>query len=199
MDALTIPNFLTLGRLVLTVFFFSAGLQNDWPWAFGLFVVAAVTDMVDGTIARLLNQKSRIGAIIDPAADKVMMLAGVTLLTINGTLPWWLMALIVGRDLYIVLGMFYLWQRTASIEIRPSMLSKMTTLAQILATSFGFAEATRAAGYHLPQWMTPFADALFGAIVAAAILTVTTAIQYTIIAVRILRRALETEEISREV
>lgn len=190
---MTIPNVITLGRMVLTVFFFSAGLQNAWLWAMILFVAAAVTDMIDGTIARLLNQKSRLGAIIDPAADKFMMLAGVTLLTINKTLPWWLMALIVGRDLYIVFGAFYLWYRDSLNELQPTILSKVTTLAQILTISFGFVKATIAAGYELPEWIIPFAQALPWAIIVTSILTIITAIQYTVIGLHLLRRKLGEE------
>lgn len=199
MHALTIPNVLTLGRMVLTVFFFSAGLQNEWPWALTLFVAAAVTDMVDGTIARLLNQKSRFGAIIDPAADKFMMLAGVSLLTIQETLPWWLMAIIVGRDLYIVLGLFYLWSRSANTKLSPSILSKMTTLSQILTISFGFAVATRSAGFYLPEWILFFADLLPWAIIAASVLTVASGVHYTVIGLRMLRRQVEKQGSEQEI
>ncbi len=198
MHALTIPNILTFGRMVLTVFFFSAGLQNDWPWALTLFVAAAVTDMIDGTIARLLNQKSRFGAIIDPAADKLMMLAGVSLLTIQEILPWWLMAIIVGRDLYIVLGLFYLWSRSANARLRPSILSKLTTLSQILTISFGFAVATRNAGFQLPEWILFFADALPWAIIAASVLTVASGFHYTAIGLRVLRSQVEKQEGEQE-
>lgn len=187
MTVLTIPNLLTLGRMVLTVFFFSAGLQNEWSWAMGLFIAAAVTDMVDGTIARLLHQKSQFGAFIDPIADKVMMLAGVSLLTIQGVLPWWLMALIVGRDLYIGLGAFYLVYRKAVTEVRPTIFSKMTTAAQIVAISLGFVSITYQSGFFLPGWIVSFAAYLSWAIILAAALTVVTAIQYTMIGTRLLR------------
>ncbi len=188
MPALTIPNLLTFGRMVLTVFFFSAGLQNDWPWALTLFVIAALTDMVDGTIARLLHQKSRFGAFMDPVADKLMMLAGVVLLTISGTLPWWLMALIVGRDLHISLGFLYLSYRSVPVEFRPTILSKLTTLFQILAIAFGFVVASLEAGFTLPAWILPFANFLPWVIIVTALLTAITAVQYTVIGLRMLRR-----------
>ncbi len=186
-SALTIPNILTFGRIVITVFFFSAGLQGDWPAALTFFVAAAVTDMVDGTLARILNQKTKLGAFIDPAADKLMMLAGVTLLTIDGTLPWWLMALIVGRDLYIVLGLYYLWYVGGKIAFKPLILSKLTTLSQILTISFGFVEATRSAGFEVWGWMHPFADFLLWMIGITTVLTIITTFQYTQVGLKILR------------
>src|SRR5436189_5443239 len=72
----TIPNILTLGRLIAVPVFIVASFGGHFMFAFVLFVVAALTDIVDGFIARRLNQRSKLGALLDPAADKIMMVAG---------------------------------------------------------------------------------------------------------------------------
>lgn len=197
MNILTIPNLLTLSRMILTVFFFSAGLQDEWTWALWLYAVAALTDMIDGTMARLLNQKSRVGAFLDPMADKLMMLGGVTLLTLQDIMPWWLTALIIGRDLIIVFGVFYLPHRGIEIEYRPTILSKLTTLLQILTIIVGLITAATLHGVRLPDPIT-MSMAYYGWIIAAtAVLTLVTAVQYSAIGIRLMKGKNEGEKADR--
>lgn len=187
MQPLTIPNVLTLSRILLTAFFFSAGLQNEWNWALWLYGIAAFTDMLDGAIARLLHQKSRLGAFLDPMADKLMMLGGVVLLSLQGILPWWLMALIIGRDMLIVFGVFYIQSRGIEIQYRPTLLSKGTTFSQILTIVVGLIVAAVNHGVSLPRFVT-FGLAYYPWILGVtAIMTLVTAVQYTTIGVRLLR------------
>lgn len=188
MPSLTIPNLLTFIRMVLTVFFVSAGLQSKWEWAMLLFAIAAFTDMIDGTVARLLKQRTHFGAFIDPMADKLMMLGGVMLLTVHRFLPWWFMALVVGRDLIIVGGLFYLMYRKISVEYRPTKLSKATTFFQILTIVLGMLTAVQATWQHFPAGagvVTPF---LPWSLLIATLLTFVTAVQYVAIGLRILKR-----------
>ncbi len=188
MPVLTIPNLLTFGRMVLTVFFFSAGLQAEWAWALLLFGIAAFTDMIDGTIARLLHQKSRFGAFIDPMADKLMMLGGVTLLTLHGILPWWLMALIVGRDLIIVGGLFYFMYRKITVEYKPTRLSKSTTFFQITTIVFGFGQALSVSSWpYFPGWASEGLVFFWPVLGVTTLLTLITSIQYIRIGLRILQ------------
>jgi cardiolipin synthase (CMP-forming) len=184
---LTIPNLLTIGRIVLIIFFFSAGLQGQWTWALTFFAIAGFTDLIDGTVARLLNQRSQVGALLDPAADKLMMLAGITLLTINYVVPWWLMALFIGRDLLIILGLWYLWSQTKNIEYQPSKLSKFNTLAQIMTVVCGLTILLGKSGAILPNWMNYFSDALPVLIGIATVSTIASSIQYYTIGMRLLR------------
>ena len=187
MRTFTIPNILTLSRIILTAFFFSAGLQDQWSWALWLYAIAAFTDMIDGAIARLLHQKSRIGAFLDPMADKLMMLGGVVLLSLQGILPWWLMALIIGRDMLIVFGVFFIQYRGIEIRFRPTLLSKGTTFCQILTIVVGLIVAAMWHGVSLPIFLT-FSVGYYPWILGAtAIMTLITAVQYTTIGVRLLR------------
>lgn len=187
MQPFTIPNVLTLSRIILTAFFFSAGLQDQWSWALWLYTIAAFTDMIDGAIARLLHQKSRLGAFLDPMADKLMMLGGVVLLSLQGILPWWLMALIIGRDILIVFGVFYIQYRDIEIQFRPTLLSKGTTFFQILTIVVGLILAAIRHGVSLPLLLT-FGVGYYPWILGVtAAMTLITAVQYTRIGVRLLR------------
>lgn len=129
---LNIPNLLTVFRILASFVFLYFGLCNRWDMAFPIFCFAAATDLVDGSIARILGQRTPLGAFLDPMADKLLMFFSVVCLTIYGFLPVLLTAIIVGRDLVIVLGLAYLKYRRVNILYRPTYLSKLTTFLQIL-------------------------------------------------------------------
>src|SRR5881275_1165844 len=100
---LTIPNILTLARLLAVPVFLVASLRGHYTLAFGLFVGAAVTDILDGMIARRFNQRSRLGAVLDPAADKTIMVCGYLFYTLTDklpvvALPVWLTFVVFVRD-----------------------------------------------------------------------------------------------------
>ena len=99
---LTIPNVLSFLRLlgVPLFFYLLVGPQYD-GWAFVVLVVSAISDYADGKLARLLNQYSRLGALLDPAADRLYILAALVGFVIRGFIPWWVAALIIGRDVLL--------------------------------------------------------------------------------------------------
>src|SRR3954469_13432605 len=104
---LTVPNLLTLLRLFLVPCFLVASFNDRFTLAFVLFVTAAVTDIFDGMIARRFNQRSRLGALLDPAADKTMMVCGYFYYTISKklpvvALPVWLTFVVFVRDFLII-------------------------------------------------------------------------------------------------
>ena len=94
----TVPNLLTAIRLILAPFVAWRLLEHDLEGAFWLFVAAAVTDLLDGNLARLLNQRSVLGAWLDPIADKVMLLTTLSMLCLTEVLPLWLLWLVLVRD-----------------------------------------------------------------------------------------------------
>ena len=95
----TVPNALSVIRLIgVPVFLYLlVVLEADW-WAFALLVVSGVTDWLDGKLARLLDQQSRLGALLDPLVDRLYMLATLAGFVIRGIVPWWLAALLIARD-----------------------------------------------------------------------------------------------------
>ena len=156
---LTVPNLLTLLRLVLIPFFIYASMRDAFNVAFIIFVSAAVTDILDGFIARRFNQRSRIGALLDPAADKTMMICGYVFYTFDTTvphrIPGWLTFTVFIRDFVIVIFAYLLYTRVQVKRFPPSWAGKASTVTQ--AVTLAATIATNAfAGW--PAWVC---DTLF--------------------------------------
>jgi cardiolipin synthase len=99
---LTVPNVLSLLRLLgVPLFLYLLLVPEADGWALVVLMVSAITDYADGKLARLLNQYSRLGALLDPAADRLYILAALIGFVIRGFIPWWLAALIIGRDVLL--------------------------------------------------------------------------------------------------
>ena len=132
---ITIPNILTLLRLLLVPCFIAASLQRMYVAAFVIFISAALTDILDGWIARKLNQRSRIGAILDPAADKLLMVSGYIFYTVAPALkiPVWLTFTVFIRDFLIALFAYLLYTRVRVKKFPPSWAGKTSTVLQASA------------------------------------------------------------------
>lgn len=128
---MTIPNMLTLSRIFLTPLLVWFLLDNRTKEALYVFLIAGSTDGLDGLIARLFHQKSKLGAYLDPLADKLLLVSSFLLLGRLGFVPSWLVIITVSRDTIILLGIIMLMFHQVQIEIRPSVLSKTTTLMQL--------------------------------------------------------------------
>lgn len=108
-------------------------MRGDYHKALIYAVIAGWTDYFDGFLARHMNWGSRIGAYLDPLADKVMISAIYAALAIAGAVPWWLVAIIFGRDVFILIGAGALYARIKQQDFPPSMAGKISTTIQILA------------------------------------------------------------------
>lgn len=142
MTFLNIPNLLTGSRVILGGVFLFFVLGNRWPTAFWLFLSAAATDVVDGTVARLLHQKTQAGAILDGAADKLLMSFGFISLTIKGWLPLWLTLLVLAKDLMVTGGIIYFRAKKVSLVYRATIVSKLATFFQIITLSLALLNAS---------------------------------------------------------
>jgi len=133
---LNIPNALTLLRLLLIPIFLFASFRGFFLAAFVLFVTAAVTDIFDGLIARKLNQRSRIGAILDPAADKIMMVCGYLYYTLAPNvglrIPGWLTFTVFIRDFLIMAFAYLLYTRVQVKRFPPSVAGKASMVLQAM-------------------------------------------------------------------
>lgn len=132
---MTIPNLLTIARILLTPVLVWLLLDNRCTLALVVFFIAGMTDGLDGFLARAFNQHSRFGAYLDPIADKTLLVTSFVLLGYIGLIPAWLVVIAVGRDLVILLGILTLYYHRVKVEIKPLVSSKLTTLCQ-LATIF---------------------------------------------------------------
>lgn len=128
---MTIPNIITIGRLILVPLVIVMILQGRWGAAFGFFVLAGVSDAVDGYIARRFNMQSELGAYIDALADKALLVSIYVTLSVTGVLPAWLAVLVVSRDVMIVAAIILSWVMAQPVEIKPLFVSKLNTGAQI--------------------------------------------------------------------
>lgn len=130
---LNLPNFISVARIILVPLFIILAINQDFGWALLIFVVAAMSDAVDGLLARLLQQRTVLGSYLDPAADKLLTASAYVILAILNILPGWLAVIVVSRDVIIILGIMILFLTSHTLEIRPSVASKLTTILQFSA------------------------------------------------------------------
>lgn len=128
---MTIPNIITIVRLILVPLIIVAIAQMEWAFAFGIFVVAGISDAVDGMIARRFNMHSELGAYLDALADKALLVSIYVTLSLIGALPVWLAVIVVARDLMIVSAIIVSWLMNRPVPIKPLLISKLNTTAQI--------------------------------------------------------------------
>ncbi len=127
-----IPNLISILRILLIVPIAVALLHDERLVALGLFFVAAVSDLLDGFIAKRFGWQSALGGVLDPAADKLLLATSFVVLAVMRLVPLWLMATAVARDLIIVGGALAYRLCLGPVEARPSNLSKLNTLCQAL-------------------------------------------------------------------
>ena len=127
-----LPNLLTLLRLCLTLPIALLLLEQQYAQALIWFALAGASDGLDGFLARRFGWISRFGSIVDPLADKLLLVTSYICLSIVGDLPVWLTAVVLGRDLLLLAGVMVYRQMLGPFEVRPSWLGKLSTLLQIV-------------------------------------------------------------------
>lgn len=147
----TTPNILSVLRILLVPVFLIMILQHKAFHALTVFLVAGATDLLDGLAARIWHQKTQIGAVLDPVADKLLLTTGFVVLTIPSlgspnVIPLWLTAIVVSRDVGILTSAFILFKRTNQKAFYPSFLGKTSTFFQVgvvlLVLFFNFLESS---------------------------------------------------------
>jgi cardiolipin synthase len=141
---LSIPNLITLGRILLVPVVVWAIASGEMRIAFLLFLVAAISDAVDGFLAKRFGMTTELGAYLDPLADKVLIVSIYLTLGFNGIIPRWIVILVVSRDIMIVGAILLSWLVDKPVRVKPLMVSKLNTAVQIIyaglvLASFGFA------------------------------------------------------------
>lgn len=137
---LTIPNLLSIARMGLVPLFIIAIVDGHALQALVIFVVAGVTDALDGLIARFFGQQSTLGAYLDPAADKLLLTAAYLALALPGTsltmkIPVWVTVLVIARDVVIVIMSLVLYLASGIKSFSPTWISKLTTAVQIITVA----------------------------------------------------------------
>jgi cardiolipin synthase (CMP-forming) len=137
---LSIPNLITLGRIILVPIVVWAITSGQMLAAFALFLAAGISDAVDGFLAKRFHMASELGAYLDPLADKALIVSIYVALGIAGALPIPLVILVVSRDIMIISGFMLAWLVGRPMPVRPLPISKVNTLAQILLAVLVLAE-----------------------------------------------------------
>ncbi|HTG00863.1 MAG TPA: CDP-diacylglycerol--glycerol-3-phosphate 3-phosphatidyltransferase [Nitrospirota bacterium] len=130
---MNLPNYITLLRIILIPFFINFMIYGYRKAALIVFIVACITDALDGLIARLTNTQTELGAFFDPIADKLLIISAFVTLVIIGMLPIWFAIIVVSRDMILVLGSIALYFSGHQFVARPSIIGKATTVFQLAA------------------------------------------------------------------
>jgi len=127
---MTIPNIITMIRILLTPIFVIYLINDRLLTGLVILVICGVSDGLDGLIARVFKQKSRLGSYLDPLADKIILMSAFIALSIRGFLPSWLSVAVISRDVLILIGIVLLYFTGVDIKIKPVFSSKTTTCFQ---------------------------------------------------------------------
>jgi len=129
---LTVPNQLTFLRLAFLPFFILSINYERYELALGILVLAGLTDTLDGWLARNLHQKTPLGAYLDPIADKLLMSSSYVVLALHGKIKWWLVILVLGRDVLLLVAAAVILITVGYRPFPPSLYGKATTFFEIL-------------------------------------------------------------------
>lgn len=143
---LTVPNQITFLRLGFLPFFLIFILYGRYGWALAILIAAAISDGLDGLLARHLDQKTELGAYLDPIADKLLLSSSFFVLALKGKIHWWVTILVLGRDVLILTTAAVILVVVGYRPFPPSIYGKLTTAEQILLVFL----AVSAAVFHQP-------------------------------------------------
>lgn len=158
----TVPNLLTVFRMVLIPVFVILLFYQRFVLALTVFITAGITDGLDGLLARRFDQRSQLGTVLDPIADKLMLVTAFVVLSMRSVfpqpvpshlpIPFWVTATVISRDVFIVVGAAAINIMTGFRGFRPSWLGKLSTTVQIIAIAIIMFAASfpYATGYYLP-------------------------------------------------
>ena len=146
---MNVPNTLTILRILLIPVYVGLLNYEQFNYALATLFIAGLTDALDGTIARVANQRTRLGEVLDPLADKLLLTTGFITLSVMHLVPLWITILVVSRDLMLMLGAAVAHFTNTQVDISPTALGKCTTLIQL---------TTLVAVVFLPRdgWILPF-------------------------------------------
>ena len=168
---MTAANMITILRFVLVPAVVYCLLTGEWPLAFAGFLVAGISDGVDGFVARHFNQRSKLGGYLDPMADKLLLVSVFVVLGFLGELPLWLVIAVVSRDALIVCAVLLSTVMGNPVEMKPLMVSKANTAVQIVLAAIVLAELA---------FQADFGQARPVLIILSALLTVASAGAYLV-------------------
>ena len=128
---MNLPNSLTILRILLIPVFIGFLIYERYEYSLAVLFLAGLTDGLDGTIARVANQRTRLGAYLDPLADKLLLTSGFVTLSVLHLVPSWIAIVVVSRDMMLMTGTLLARLTESHLDISPTLLGKGTTLFQL--------------------------------------------------------------------
>jgi cardiolipin synthase len=173
---MSIPNIITLIRIILIPWFAILLINGSFNQALWVFAGAAMSDMLDGLIARWFSQKTRLGSFLDPIADKMLLSTAFISLAVLKEIPVWLSVIVISRDVVILVGVSILFLNQVHLEIKPTVISKITTIFQLLLVLL-----ILSSGYiHFADWLRQ------GLILTTLVCTILSGLHYVYSGLKIL-------------
>jgi len=168
MKVFSVPNSITFIRIVIIPVFVTALVYRRVDYALFLFIVAAISDMLDGLLARVTNQQTRLGAFLDPLADKFLLMTSFILFSVYAWIPMWMTITVISRDLIVTLGWILLYMLYGITKVEPSLTGKAAIASQLVLIAYTLFSRTFR-GVPPPQgWM----------LIIVALLTMLSGLQY---------------------
>jgi cardiolipin synthase len=125
-----------MSRIVLIPVLMTSIIYGQYFYALLLFVIAALTDLLDGLFARLANQKTALGTFLDPLADKFLLVTSFILFSVYGWIPKWFAVVVISRDIFVVIGWFLLYMVTNTSKVEPVLFGKVAIASQLLILAY---------------------------------------------------------------
>ena len=177
--SLNLPNIITVARILLTPLFLIFLEQKRYGSALMIFFAAAVSDGLDGFLARYFNQRTELGAYLDPLADKLLLNTAFVGMAVLGLLPVWLAVTVISRDVFILLGVAIFFITGTALKVDPSILSKTTTFTQLTTVCLTLLSLSLVP---VPDWILNFC---YGATI---FFTIASGGHYLIVGLRLLQK-----------
>lgn len=172
---LGVANILTIFRIVCIPVFLTVFILKFYLVALIVFSLAAYTDLIDGTVARLRKEKSDLGAILDPFADKGLMISVFVALAVTRVVPWWFVYIVLIRDAVVISGYTFIKARRLPVKITVLVVSKFATLFEILTGVMALIYLTWPTA---SIWVYPVGDIAYGCVLVTAVLVLVATMQY---------------------
>jgi len=172
----TVPNQLTFLRLAFLPVFLTLVIYEHYRWALAVLLLAAVSDGLDGLLARVLDQRTPLGAYLDPIADKLLLSSSFLVLSLKGKILWWLTIMVIGRDFVMLVAAVVIILVAGYRPFPPTIFGKWTTFLQILLV---FATVTHAAFPSIDLKWLPLA-----LVYAVAGITIFSGLHYSVVVAR---------------
>ncbi len=145
-----LPNLLTITRILLLPFFAVTLIYGEYGYALLVYAAAAVSDILDGLVARITKQITYFGSILDPVADKFFLITSFILMSYYGLIPKWFTIIVISKDMIVIAGCFILYLATDTLKVDPSIIGKISSASQFVLVGLVLVSLNMVDGFIVP-------------------------------------------------